>query len=491
MANEAMDNLNDALKNLADKTAGKVPPVTGAVDPVTPTEKPTKEFNEQSSEKPAKVKDPAKEKVTAIRSTALSNIAATLQQKRKDTITIGKRLLLQAMTKHAYIAGYITNFNEKVDFASKKEKAVEGGPTTFNIRLKMAPPSAIRAVIIMEPVVLLAMFENNRYDDVDSATKLQAICDKPFGDPSIAYAPYVCPWTEVTNYLLSKTNGRLNEHPDIVEDYIKKGTKSQAKTWNAKNDQSYLTASVKYVTDSKASALGDIKTPKVCTKHSYRSRIVTPINFVALKRYRTYKPGSTPTLPDKETAKSQITAYLNRFTKENKNNLVPMGNLSVDCSRNFTVSNGGKTIEGSTYFAVAGEASWYTNPANAIDHWYDKDAEGRAAQVKATDISLVVKTEKESSKGGKRIVTACDEIGSATSSSPYKFDEATYGTILKLTHNSLSVDKLNVKGTVVKGGKSVARVASEFKGDALAGLSADEITAILTSANKSARSSVG
>lgn len=493
MDTKDLENLKGSLNGLTDKAEKKseptteVPPApTGVPAGVAPTEKPTTEFNGK------KEKDPEKAQMAAIRTAALSNIAATLQQKREGALSFGKKLLIQAMSKHAYIAGYVTNFNEKVDFASKKEKAVEGGPETYNIRLRMAPPSSIRAVIIMEPVDVLAFFEDNRYDLPESAAKIQAICDKPFGDPSITYTPYVCPWAEITNYLLSKTNGRLNEHPEIVEQYIKKGPKTQAKVWNANNDESYLVASVRYVADSGAkAAIGAIKVPKVCTKHSYRSRIVTPHNFVALKKYQTYVPGSTPTLPDKETAKAQIKAYLGRFTKENTSKQVPMGHLSVECSRNFTVSDGGKTVDGSAYFAVAGEASWFANASNAIDHWYSKDQEGRAVQIPAAKIELVVKEEKETSSGKTRIVTAYDELGSATSSSKHKFDKNEYETILKLTRDSVSVDKLNVKTAVVKNGKAVVKVSSEFRGDTLAGLSAEEIATILMDANGTARKSAG
>lgn len=461
---ETVNNMSSAAtQDLAGKLADMVGK-SGSVPAPTPAPAP-------SVAKTART--PVDAEARQKRALAASNVATSLSNKRAN-ISPSKQRLFEAMAKHTYIAGYITNFNEKTDFSSKKIKTGENGPEAYHIALRMSAPSAIQGVIIMEPVELKAYFEDNKFNVPENSAKIQALFDKPFGDPSMVYTPRVLPWDEVIKYMLDYTNGRIKEHPDIVEEYTKGGKKPVR--YSAGADDSSIFASVRMAASS--------KTPKLQVKHSFRSRIVTPNNFISLKRYKVVVPSTTYTPED---AKAHIAAYLTRFTKESKSSgKIPMGNLSVDCNKNFTVASGGKVIEGSTYFAVAGTPSWFSDSNNSIDHWYQKDAAtGSAAKVPANAIRLVEKYEKQG-KEKVIIATASEELGSANAASNYKFDQATYGTIIALTKNGLTREKLSVKKAKMfktADGKEHARVSSVFKGEVLAGLTEEEILASLKSSS--------
>ena len=441
MANE-INSTGDLQKNLHDlmhKTQSVAeaikPTATGAAQPTATTKRKTEDKSARDD-----------------RYKRAANVAATLRHKQ-EAVPEGKKYLFEAMAKHAYVAGYITNYNEKVDFANKKVK--NDNLTTYHIGLRMSAPSSVQAVIIMEPAEIKAYFEENRFNDPANIAKICALRDLPFGSPEIKYVARVVPWTEAAKYMIDYTNGKLKEHPDLVEAYVKGGKKVVSHV--AGDDTSELYVSIRMLAKAKNKKEEPIE-PKIQVKHRYRSRIVTPNNYIALKRYETVTPKQSYTA---EEAKQNIAVYLGRFTKESTANpgVIPAGQLTPDCTRFFTVENGGKTISKSAYFATEGEPSWFTVDAkgngNSIDHWYLKNSEGVADKLMGGQIHLVKKEAVSSTDASgatkTRIVTRSTELGSATSSSSYKFDEATYGTIINLTKGCVTREMLAVKKpTIIK-----------------------------------------
>lgn len=439
---------------------------------------PTAAFNSKTAKAPKSEAEKAADKQKRERTTEIrSNVAVALDNLRSK-ISQGRKSLMEAMSKHCYIAGYIVNNGPKTDFASKKIKKADG-TDEYHIGLKMSSPSAPVAVAIMVPLELSAYFENNQFDVPENQTKIVSIKDKPFGDPSIAYRMEIKPYDEVFKFIMNYTDGTLKEHPTIVSEYIKGG--KQPAHYQAGSDASAL-----QITTKGALEKGNVT---ITVRHTYRSKIVTPTNYIAKKRYKTVKPSLSYSAED---AKALNTAYLGRFTKETKPKqgvgVIPLNFMDQDSTKNIFPSSDGKTINSSTFFATDGQPSWFANEQNGVEDWYLKDsATGTAVVVPASKVELVLKEEVTSNTGKTRIAVSSIPLGGANSDSPYKLDQATYGKILDLTSGQLTVEKIAAASPskTKVGGKTVVKGSAIIKGAELAGLNYDEaLAAIKASAQR-------
>ena len=107
-----------------------------------------------------------KQKLAAVKEST-ANMIAEIKAAGSGKTSGTERRIRDTVSKKAYIAGYVTKNDSKIDFATKKS-----GNDNVDIIVKQYAPSKIELVMVMMPEGLLSLFDQQNADDfVDRLSK--------------------------------------------------------------------------------------------------------------------------------------------------------------------------------------------------------------------------------------------------------------------------------------------------------------------------------
>ena len=436
----------------------------------------------------------AKQETREIKDTVQQNLYKSSQQ----AVSPLQREIRDLITARLRIVGYVTAKGDKVDFTTSSVTTTDSNgkeSREYNIILKNTAPSAIQYAIIKEPTALISLLKQSTAE----GAKLDAITEqfniyKNTPPREESFSIVYIPWSGMVAYLMENTNGTIQEAPEIFTTYVK-GAKEPVvyekpediKAHNGVPAGSCLYLSAKLGKIKKNKDTQELDTRSVVTlKHSVRSKIITPANVVPLKRFQTVSPATTYA---KDDAAQMIQLYLSKYNKEQKTAGTTYSvctSLHKDC-KEFKVAD--RQIVSTSYFATAGDTSWFSDAAHTIDHWYNKNPDGSAKVISGPNIKLVKKETVTTKKGTERIVTATDDLCAADTAGDYQFTSANFPNVfsaagvLKLNFEDLSKAIAANKQTKARMGKSgKTKKQTYVEPGALIGLSLDTIAQQLESA---------
>lgn len=423
-------NLTEQLKNLTNKDGGTKAAVAEPV--AAPAAQPTGNFS-SAPEKVAKPVDPQKQ----ARDARANDIAKQLSA-RSVAAGSPRFALLSAISQHGRVGGYITKNGAKLDFRATKTSAKDAAVPTYKIGLHMAPPTAVEGTIVMIPAALLDLL-NTGDGELDQQSVVTAAQDT-------TVMLNVIPKEELVNFMLTKTGTFLPEAEEIFEPFFTKNM--QVRSYGDARAPKNSTVPPKpalYVSVNPRIDPSNFKESNVIRlKHTYRSRLQTPKNYISLKEYATVpmKRQYTP-----EEANEMINLYLSRFTVPAVNQSDPIiSKLDRDSLANFEVKPGDatnpmETIASSTFFPTTGN-SWLDKPDLAVKHWFYKNEDGTPKTLDSDEIQLVMKEKKE---GAKSIRIVSRELKDTTASEgSYRFEPTgKHKAIVDACKGQLSFDSIS------------------------------------------------
>lgn len=370
----------DLSKQLDDllKTA-TVPAGAGA--PATPTEA----FG-GAAPKGGHARSAASKEESARRMTLRNMFASRAVQ--ADSVPGRIRIKFSEMAR---VCGYTCGTNEKFDFAKKKESTP--GSDEYTLFVKMTPPSKVDGVIVRYP--LTAWQELNRSNP--DAMNLAAA-----DDPNQQFTTTIIPADSIINWMQQNTAGYLLEAEEIFEPVIRKAGKNvisiqtPADVPPSKKGNGVPAKPAIYVDVAgtlKKKENGETTRPKLRLKSNYRTKLVTPHNYIAKRKFVTM-PVKTSYSPD-EIA-TYIRAYFERYyggvTKTNKTIESVFAHLSGAALAYFhpMVNDKGKHVLDSTEY-FTGDASASAWNTITVKHWFQKNDRGEAIEIPGTQVALAVR----------------------------------------------------------------------------------------------------
>ncbi len=418
---------------------------------------------------------------------AISNLHSQ-GAKARGKLSDFKLRMKHAISKRARIAAYVVNNDSKYDLVARKREE------QYNLEIVNKAPSAIKAVVITIPTKLASLQSKDPStlspaDMMAVNDRLLELAESDEGDD--LKSVIVKPWDELAAFIQNETEGYLHEDENIFTAYMD----SKGKLYNTVRD--IEGSPVEHVKGSFLYIRFNTHTDAARTfsvKHSLRSKIVAPGNYIVMKKWDTAPiKGSY----DAGEAANMRKAYLDRFCTERSRKVNGVATtqpailklLSIKSASLIQEANG--TIVDCAFFPTTPDfkaKAWIaSDAAKHVNHWYnrtrvadgDKKSKGIAATVSPKDIELIVKEEKKSG----RFVAVTHVLGK----SDYQFDSNNFPKIalalgnknMESTLESINAVLQSKKGTGKKGtGKPKVKTFA-VSGSDLQGLSLDEITKML------------
>lgn len=385
--------------------------------------------------------------------------------------------LMKTISQNARIAGYIVKNGAKVDFFQKrrverekgadgKMHAIEGAPVTYDIGIKQTPPSKIEGVIVSYPAKALTALMNQDYtaDAVAAAT-----------DDVTSMVVKIEKMPEMPAILTSRAAGYLVEAKEIFDPYVSKKL-NIASYGDAPQVFKNLPQKPCLYASLKLGQITEGTETLYRVKHSYRARIATPRNIIALNMYET-----TPVkdvYSDAE-AKEMIELYLSKWTRSNKGTPV-IEQLTPDCRKNFELNRVGDAvvIEKTRFFPTDMNESWYKE--NTVAHWYERTAVGDARALSRGELALVKKHPSQKPGANARPVVRALK-GPDASADAYRFEpQGAHKAIVDATGGKLSFDDIITFTPASNRTRSAnSNVPTTLVGTQLMGTDADTVRQIL------------
>lgn len=415
-----------------------------------------------------------KQKLAAVKEST-ANMIAEIKAAGSGKTSGTERRIRDTVSKKAYIAGYVTKNDSKIDFATKKS-----GNDNVDIIVKQYAPSKIELVMVMMPEGLLSLFDQQNADDfVDRLSKYTGATSD-----TLVYQLMYIPWVEFTTWMLSYTNGYIGESDDLFAPYYAKNKKINT-LGDVESVQGIPNGSYIYI----ASRNAKDESKMFIIKHTFRSKILAPGNYISMERF---KEVTVPTTFTEDEAARFIRLYMNRFTKATKTKAAPITRLSPDAQANIVVDATNNTIKSTTFFPTSG-ASYFADPAHAIKHWAKKKMGPNDTVVDETltTAKLSAKTETKTNKNGVESVKYSYEKeklrGADATISSYHCDAVTFPKLFKstknlLTYNDLSMNMASLKSTGASSGKGKGKakaVRNNLIGSELIGVDRSKLLATL------------
>ncbi len=467
------NNLANTLRGLANQSANAAPAPTAtpaaAPAPVAAAQAPTNDFGGATA-----AKDPEKEERKKNEEARRSQIAAEIG---KSAVQLNSALgkMLQQMSQSARICGYVVKNGPKTDFVAKsiKDKATQA--VHYDIRLRQSPPSSVIGVIIKYPARLLDALnkgEELKFEDLANATQSAAtvlqIEDKD-AMPAI---------------LTSRAAGYMVEADEIFQPYYTKSVHvSSLSDINVKK-ANIPSRSCLFTEIATVNRKGTADTV-LRMKHSFRSRLQAPGNYIALKEVDTVPMKMSYSADEAEQMND---LYLSRFTvpRAGKNNEIVMNAVTDDTRKVITVkdaeagSNGIPVIVSTAYFPTNAGVNWSKDPKLAVADWYRKNPDGTPVMLNLDEIRLVKKERYQNSKGNLMTRVVNRELRDTNASADsYRFDpNGEHKAICAAADGALTFDTLDAWHPKKKGGSKRSTPAA-IGGTALAGMSEAAIQQIL------------
>lgn len=463
-AKELKNKLNNVAKESASAAAA-VPTTESA---------PTDQFSANNTKKP--VDEETKKKLSEIKQQA-ANMLMDLKAAGSGKTSEHEKRLRDTVSKTAFVAGYVTKHDSKIDFAPKKDKATD----TVDIVVKQYAPTKIELVMVMVPEGLLDLFDKQNDPTFDDRLAKYAGSTAD----TTAYQIKYIPWSEFINWLLTYTQGYIGESRDLFNPYISK-SKTITALGDVESPAGIPNGAYLYVASRNAKDTSKM----FIIKHTYRSKIVAPGNYISMERY---KEINIPTTCTAEEAKNFIQMYLTKFTTSSDKKPAYVTKLSLNAQANVTVDATTNTITSTTFFPTSG-ASYFADPSHAIKHWCLKKAGPNETVVDETlpvaklSAKYAVKTNKNGVETVKYKYDTEKLRDSDSVKSSYHCDAITFPAIYKATKNLLTINDLSLAAGAVKtapartGKGKVKAARSTLIGSELIGVDHNQLLNILQDA---------
>lgn len=395
------------------------------------------------------------------------------------------RELRQEFTKFARIIGYGTQYDAKTDFATSTKNI--NSVKQVNLELKQTAPSKPAVMFVMVPTEIKNAIDDMTVSTIDTAglEVTRKIIDKyaTADDSMVAKSLVAVVFSEAINFIQKYTSGRLYESTKIVDkNYI--GNKKAA---TVNREDSYLTT---YISNNKK-VLEDVKTGNISYEqliklaHNYRSKIVTPINFIPRHIYKTLDVKEKYTA---EEAAEYNKLYFARYCKSRKVKGMAVKavllTLSPESQNNITIEDTGNDtckVTGSSYFSTAETSKFYSDDCT-VKHWYDKvpgagdkDA-ATPVTIKAKDAGLVLRAIKKSKENNDIFYNVSDEL---SRDGEYAFDpDGKHKVFAEASGGMLTFEELTKGFDLVKKNSSSGGSSNTISSDQYAGLAPETIKEI-------------
>lgn len=489
----AKENSTDILDGVPAPAASPAPGDGGDDGKGGKSKVPTKKDPVTKQERPLTAEELANREEAAKKRDAKRNVITNLHSQgtaARGKLSDFKLNMKHAISKRARIAAYVVANDSKFDLVARVKKNDK-----HNFEIVNKAPSAIKAVVITIPTKL-AMLQSKDPSTMTAADmltineRLVELAESEDGNE--LKSVIVKPWDELAAYIQNETEGYLHEDENIFVTYMdNKGT-----LYNTVRDittspidrvkGSYLY--LRFNTNTKAARTFAIK-------HSLRSKIVAPGNYIAMKRWETAPIKGSYSASDAALWRK---GYLQRFCESHKttkngvttDSLPIVQHLSPTSMALIKETNG--TITDCAFFPFGEDfkaKAWInSDSAKNVAHWYNRtrtvDSENKSKSTSTTvnpkDIQLVVKKEKKEGK----LSAVTYNLGKCPE---YQFDGLTFPKISKAIGEKNMESTLEAIYSVLqskkgssKKGTGKARVKTyAVSGSDLAGLSLDEITSLL------------
>lgn len=303
-----------------------------------------------------------------------------------------------AFSEAARVCGYTTATNDKFDFAKKKDKV--DGVEAYTLFVKMTPPSKVDGILVRYPVD--CWNELNR----SSADSMQLSAAQ---NPNQSFTLTIVEAGNMINWMQRNTAGYLLEDEALFEPVIRKAGKNvmivqtPADVQPSKKGNGVPAKPAIYVDvagNLKANSKGTFTRPKLRLKSNYRTKLVTPGNYIAKRKFEVM-PVKTSYTPDEIShyIDMYFNRYLSRTTKAGKTIRSVFSQLSAAGRTYFHASedaNGKWQLDATEYFTGDASASaWNTI---TVPHWFLKDDHGEPIQIPGTQVQLAVREQESADK---------------------------------------------------------------------------------------------
>lgn len=407
---------------------------------------PTKEFakNPETSADPAEEAKKAAAKAKRERTNkSKSTLATNLANKRNAVINPEQTKFRKAISALCYIAAYVCNKGAHIDVATNTVKT-PGSDDAYSVYVKQYGPSRPVMAIVMVPTELNRFVDSFDFESAEAQSTVDRV--QSLDRAQVSYTPVFVPWTELPGWMLKNTNGILHEAPELFAPYTSKSGEitslANVPSKNGLPGGSYLRLSVR-------------KSGMVLV-HSYRAKILTPENFVAMQRYIDEPIANSYTSED---ATQYIQKYLSKLTKKNKAGIIKLDHLTAESDAYFSRED--DRITACTIFPTQGKVSYFADKAHAIKHWCNRvlktvEQNGvvvsnhvEAAVLPTPMISVKdLYTSKKEGSTEKRASFRMEKLYAAGATvSSYHWDAETFPNIFKALNNTVSLSTLEEEYT--------------------------------------------
>lgn len=348
----------------------------------------TDQFNSGAIDKPAG--DATNSKKTVSPEEAKEKLAQRLADSETNTALIAQlgnnnmnpdeRAFRMAMSATCKIVAYFCNKGEHNDIVAEKFKNLDPTvkETSYEFRAKQYGPTPIKMVMIMVPTCLVGYL--NCTADAYATKECKDAVNMAMNGADLSYTPQYVAWGSMVPWLRAHTNGVVREDANLFSSYYEKENGKFVLRTFANRGKSKCAASdsclyvklvkrkVKVTTETGEEK--QISKPAIIVVHSYRRRVLTPSNYVAMNRYEEV---DLKEHYSEEEATEYIAKYLSKFCKtpeSKKGSQLPKVSQLGGSTRTHTIVDG-TTIISSWLFPEAGKESYFAQEQNKIAHWYD------------------------------------------------------------------------------------------------------------------------
>lgn len=461
--------------DLKAKLAGVAKAAEGSAAPAAES---TAEFSAESGVKTPRVKTEAEKAEALKKRQQKANMISNLQRAAAGAITSGEKELRKAISEKAYIAAYVCAKGPHIDVTTKKKKGTED---KHDLIVKQSAPSAIKFVAIMVPELLMSLLDKRNFDNEAFDETLSKY--KHMTPEETAYRVELVPWAEIGNWMLSRTNNVLREASELFTPYVtKKGTINNIADVTAQANKP--AGSCLYI---KINPNASKATSAVSVVHNFRSKILTPHNYVALQRYIDVP---LKQVYDEQEAKDMIFKYLNKFTNASAGKQPKVEKFSEE-TRNYITTNEDNKITATALFPTKPGEPWFFSDFSISD-WYEKSIDV-TGEVKPKALSKPALSQKKITQGKDKNGSVTTRSGWETEKlaeegatiSTYHFDAQTFPQIFAASKKMLTlraIEEAFAKDKSSRPAKNgTSRLQTSINTEELVGLSGEEIYKIISS----------
>lgn len=475
MAFEQDTNKADDVKNAVDEISallGDEQPNTDIAGAITTA-------FEESAVAPKKVRKeltPEQLHIAEVTSTAKNKILSA-SEKSKDT-ALG--LQQRAFTEHARICGYICENDQRTDFAlsaksqPKDTAGQQSADKEYVLKVNNSAPSPYKFVIVRYPTDI-KMSINQPSNDLK---QIHQNIENPE-----QFSIECVTKDALDGYMAQYTSGTLYEAAEIFYPFTKKSGNSVVAYTRYEDCKQYPEYEMAYKFPAllRQGIYSKGGAARIVVRHSFRSRVITPNNYICRNEFETLK---FPAAMSPAEAETYTQLYLSRFaqTKNDATKICRLNFLTPDQQKHVIMKKegNGSVIEKNDIFTP--DASRSILKDFTVAHWYERDDAGNPKTTTADKSEFALKIMKENAKSPSYVKK---ELQDGTSADPkaYKFNPT--WPVVKATKGLLTFSVLKMTFARKAATKSSSRQQSlKLGGSQLMGITGEAFAAYVEEAKK-------